>query len=72
MQSKKIKKIEAKIQKLKESITHLGSFNATQNGTFMFENPALWGMPDFGSTAVVKVLGYAPSAGAGIAVAPTA
>lgn len=54
------------------ALTHLGTFNATQNGVFMFENPALWGMPDFGSTAVVKVLGYAPSAGAGIAVAPTA
>lgn len=54
------------------ALTHLGSFNSSQNGTFMFENPALWGMPDFGSTAVVKVLGYTPAAGAGIAVAPTA
>lgn len=54
------------------ALTHLGSFNSSQNGTFMFENPALWGMPDFGSTAVVKVLGYTPGAGAGIAIAPTA
>jgi hypothetical protein len=54
------------------ALTHLGSFNASQNGTFLFENPVLFGMSDFGSTAVVKVIGYAPSAGAGIGIAPTA
>jgi hypothetical protein len=54
------------------ALTKLSSINASQNGKFIYENPVLVGIPIFGDTANTIVMGTAPSAGAGIAVAPTA
>lgn len=54
------------------ALTKLSSVNGAQGGSLVYENPVLVGIPIFGDTAHTVVIGYAPSAGAGIAVAPTA
>lgn len=54
------------------ALTKLGAINAVQGGKFIFENPTLVNIPIFGDTANTIVSAPAPSAGAGIAVAPTA
>ena len=54
------------------ALTSISSINASQNGSLIYENPLIVGAGNFGDTANTLVLGYAPSAGAGLAIAPSA